>query len=223
MNIAKYIDHTALKPEATLVHIGQLCNEGKDYGFASVCINPSYIVFARQVLSGSLVKVCTVIGFPLGANSTEVKLFEARCALADGADELDMVINIGRLKLGDVQYVKEEIFALAEIAHANGQVLKVIIETGLLNDDEKRLACRLAKDAGADFVKTSSGFSGGGATIADILLMRATVGPDMGIKASGGIGDYLFAKALIDAGATRLGTSKAVTIMQEALTQDMVP
>lgn len=216
MNIAHYIDHTLLRADATPAQIKQLCEEAVQYGFASVCINPTYVSLAKQLLAGTPVKVCTVIGFPLGATTTEGKAMEMDLALDDGADELDMVINIGRLKSGDHKYVMEEIFLLAQFPHCEGKILKVIIENCLLTDDEKRTACLLAKAGNADFVKTSTGFSVGGAVVADVLLMRATVGPDMGVKAAGSIGDYATAKAMIDAGATRIGTSKGVAIVSGA-------
>lgn len=215
-NIASYIDHTLLKPEATPADIKKLCEEAAKYGFASVCVNPSYVSLARQLLEKTSVKVCAVIGFPLGATSSLAKVIEADLALEDGADELDMVINIGRLKSGDHEYVKGEISALVFVAHECGKILKVIIETALLTDNEKRAACLLAKEAGADFVKTSTGFSKGGAIIVDVLLMRSIVGPAMGVKASGGIADYATAKAMIDAGATRIGTSKGIAIVSGA-------
>ncbi len=211
--IADYIDHTLLKPEATPQQIKKLCEEAVIHNFASVCVNPTYVTLAAKLLQSSEVAVCTVIGFPLGANTTAVKIFEAMEAMKEGADELDMVINIGHLKSGGEKYVEVEIKMLADVVHAQKKILKVIIETVLLTDEEKRLACMLAKLARADFVKTSTGFSGGGATVADIMLMRSVVGPDMGIKASGGIADYAQAKALIDAGATRLGTSKGMAIV----------
>jgi len=212
MDIASYIDHTLLKPEATPAQIETLCNEAREYHFASVCINPSYVLFAKELLKESTVKVCTVIGFPLGATSTTAKIKEAETALLDGAQELDMVINIGRLKSGDDIYVKREISLLAECAHNANAILKVIIETVLLTDEEKRKACQLAKDAGADFVKTSTGFAGGGATVEDVRLMREVVGLSMGVKASGGISDIEKAEAMIAAGATRLGASNGVAI-----------
>jgi len=224
MNIVAYIDHTLLKPEATPAQITQLCKEAAQYGFASVCVNPSYVPLARELLRGSSVKVCTVIGYPLGATSTAAKLAEMKFALTDGAEELDMVIHIGRLKSGepgDLEYVQQEIFELALRAHAGGAILKVIIETGLLTDDEKRTACRLAKDARADFVKTTTGFSYTGTTVqgatpAVVMLMRAAVGPDMGIKATGGVSDYTSAVAMIKAGATRLGASRSIALVNGA-------
>lgn len=219
-NIASYIDHTLLKPEATPDQITALCEEAKQYHFASVCINPSYVALAAGLLRGSGVKVCTVIGFPLGATSTAAKLCEASAALEDGATELDVVINIGRLKSGDTAYVKDEIEQLARLAHDSGAILKVIIETALLSSqngqDERVLACQLAKGAGADFVKTSTGFARGGATILDVEIMRNAVGPDMGVKASGGISTYADAEFMINAGATRIGTSKSIAIVNGA-------
>jgi len=214
MDIAKYIDHTLLRPEATSAQITQLCIEAKRYGFASVCVNPSYVALAANLLYGQPVKVCSVVGFPLGATSTVIKVAEASAALASGAQELDMVINIGMLKSGDHFYVENEIARIVTLAHQSGAIVKVIIETALLSDDEKRIACTRAQAAGADFVKTSTGFSSGGATVADIKLMRAIAGPLMGVKASGGISDYATAKAMIDAGATRIGTSKGIAIVQ---------
>lgn len=212
MNLAHYIDHTLLKPEATPADVKRLCEEAIKYGFASVCINPLYVSLAKQLLAKSPVKVCTVIGFPLGASTIITKAIELDQALEEGADEFDMVISIGHLKSGDPEYVKDEICTLAEIAHAYGKILKAIIETALLTDAEKHLACLLAQEAGADFVKTSTG-TRGGALVADVLLMRNTVGPEMGIKASGGISDYIQALLLIEAGATRIGTSKGPAIM----------
>jgi deoxyribose-phosphate aldolase len=216
MHIAKYIDHTLLKPEATPAQVVQLCSEAKRYEFASVCVNPSYVVLATHLLHGQQVKICTVIGFPLGMTKTVIKVAEASAALAAGAQELDMVINVGMLKAGEQFYVENEIASIVALAHKEGAIVKVIIETALLSDDEKRLACTLARSAGADFVKTSTGFSGGGATVDDVKLMRATVGPLMGVKASGGISDYVTAQAMIDAGATRIGTSKGVAIVKGA-------
>lgn len=212
-NIAAYIDHTALKPEVTPRDIEKLCAEALQYGFASVCVNSSNISLAKKLLDGSMVKVCTVVGFPLGAMSTKAKCSEARFALEDGAEELDMVINIGRLKYGDHNYVRDEIAELAQLAHIHKAILKVIIETALLTDEEKKTACILAKEAKADFVKTSTGFGGGGATLEDVRLMHNAVGPSLGVKASGGIKDYASAVAFIAAGATRIGTSHGVAIV----------
>jgi deoxyribose-phosphate aldolase len=214
--VALYIDHTLLKPEATRDDILKICEEGARYGFASVCINPIWVKEAACALRGSGVKVCTVIGFPLGANNPDTKAYEARRAIFDGASELDMVINIGALKSGDDDLVLRDIKGVVEVAHDAGALCKVIIETALLTDEEKIKACLLSKQAGADFVKTSTGFSKGGATVADIALMRRTVGGEMGVKASGGVKDLQQAKEMIQAGATRIGASVGVKIFQEA-------
>ncbi|MBN1230803.1 MAG: deoxyribose-phosphate aldolase [Anaerolineales bacterium] len=208
------IDHTLLKPDATKDQIAQLCYEAKKYGFASVCVNPTHVALCSELLQGTPVKVCTVIGFPLGASSTEVKVFETQTAIKDGAREIDMVINIGALKAGDGTLVARDIAEVVYMAHSHGAILKVIIETALLNNDEKVTACLLAKEAGADFVKTSTGFSGGGATVEDIALMRRVVGPGIGVKASGGVRSFEDAKNLVAAGATRLGASAGVKIVQ---------
>ncbi|MEW6208002.1 MAG: deoxyribose-phosphate aldolase [Acidobacteriota bacterium] len=215
--MALYIDHTLLKPDATRDEILKLCEEGARYGFASVCINPVWVREAACALRGSGVKVCTVIGFPLGANAPDTKAYEARRALFDGASELDMVINIGALKSGDYALVRRDIAGVVEVAREAGSMVKVIIETALLTDEEKIKACEIARDAGADFVKTSTGFSKGGATAADIALMRKTVGSLMGVKASGGVKDLKQAQEMIRAGATRIGASVGVKIVQEAL------
>ncbi|MGY3724325.1 deoxyribose-phosphate aldolase [Granulicatella balaenopterae] len=210
--LSKYIDHTLLKPQATKEQILALCEEAKKYDFKSVCVNPFWVATAKKALEGSDVLVCTVIGFPLGANTAEVKAFETKEAIAQGAGEVDMVINVGALKSNDLQTVKEDIKAV--VNEAKGKATsKVIIETCLLTDEEKVTACELAKEAGADFVKTSTGFSTGGATVEDIALMRKTVGPDMGVKASGGVRSYEDAMAMIEAGATRLGASSGVAIV----------
>lgn len=211
MKYNKLIDHTLLKQEAKPEQIISLCNEAKEYDFMSVCVNPAYVPLAAECLAGSDVKVCTVIGFPLGMNLPKTKVDEARTAINEGADEIDMVINVGMLKAGEDNYVKEEIKLLKEVA--GDRVLKVIIETCLLTDEEKVRACTLAKDAGADFVKTSTGFSTGGATAHDIKLMRETVGPDMGVKASGGIRTHEDLLAMVEAGATRIGTSNGTKII----------
>lgn len=208
--IRTYIDHTLLKPDATPEQIRRLCTEADENGFASVCVNPAYVPLAAELLKDSAVNVCTVIGFPLGMNATAIKAAEARQAVQDGADELDMVIQIGQLKSGNLAYVEEDIRAVVEAG--GGKLVKVIIETALLTDAEKVTACQLAQRAGADFVKTCTGFSGGAASVHDIALMRKTVGPDMGVKASGGVRDYASAVALIEAGATRIGTSSGVAI-----------
>ncbi len=214
--VALYIDHTLLKPEATHDEVIKLCEEGAQYGFASVCLNPVWVREAACVLRGSGVKVCTVIGFPLGANNSDTKAYEARRAIFDGATELDMVINVGALKSGSDEWVQRDIASVVEVAHDAGCLAKVILETALLTDEEKIKACVLSKQAGADFVKTSTGFSKGGATAADIALMRSAVGGHMGVKASGGVKDYHQAQAMIRAGATRIGASVGVKIVQEA-------
>jgi deoxyribose-phosphate aldolase len=213
-SIAGMIDHTLLKPDATPDKIAALCAEALQYHFASVCVNPTNVRQCAQLLKDSTVKVCTVIGFPLGANITQVKVFEAMSAIVDGAAEVDMVINIGALKSGNRSLVKSDIEAVTTASHQAGAITKVIIETALLTDDEKVTACLLAKDAGADFVKTSTGFSGGGANVHDIELMRKTVGPKMGVKASGGVHDLQEARALVTAGATRIGASAGVKIVE---------
>ena len=214
MEYNKYIDHTLLKAEATSKDIEKLCKEARKYKFMSVCVNPSFIPLCKELLKGSEVKICTVVGFPLGMMSAASKAFETKQALLEGADEIDMVINIGRLKEGNLDYVKQEIASLKAICKEH--VLKVIIETCLLTDEEKVTACKLAKEAGADFVKTSTGFSKWGAKKEDIQLMRKAVGPEMGVKASGGISNFEEMKQMIDAGATRIGTSRGVTLMEEA-------
>jgi deoxyribose-phosphate aldolase len=213
-SLAGMIDHTLLKPDATPAMITQLCDEARKYHFASVCVNPTHVKLCAGLLHGSNVKVCTVIGFPLGANTSDVKAYEARNAIENGADEIDMVINIGALKAGNTELVGADIRAVVEAGHAGKALVKVIIETALLTDDEKVTACQLAKKAGADFVKTSTGFSGGGATVADIALMRKTVGPTMGVKASGGVHNHEEAEALVAAGATRIGASAGIKIIQ---------
>lgn len=213
MEIAKYIDHTLLKPDATKDEIEKLCEEAKEFGFASVCVNPAWVSYARELLQKTDVKVCTVIGFPLGATTTETKRMETEQAIQNGAAEVDMVMNIGALKSGDQLTVENDIEAVVHAAKEKALV-KVIIETCLLTDDEKVIACQLAKKAGADYVKTSTGFSTGGATVEDIKLMRKTVGPDLGVKASGGIRTREDALAMINAGATRIGASAGVAIVK---------
>lgn len=210
--LAHFIDHTLLKPTATDEQVAEICRQARTYQFASVCINPAYIPLTAKMLAGSGVKVCTVIGFPLGSTSTETKAFETRDAVAKGADEIDMVIHIGKLKSGDFEYVCNDIRAVVQ--SAQGRVVKVIIETSLLTDDEKVAACILAKAAGAQFVKTSTGFGGGGATPEDIALMRRIVGKELGVKASGGVKDCESAEKLIAAGASRLGASASVEIVE---------
>jgi len=218
--VARLIDHTLLKPEATPEQILQLCAEAREYHFASVCVNPIYVPLCAQELRDvDDVAVCTVIGFPLGANLPEVKAFEAERAIADGARELDMVLRVGALKAGDRDALRRDIAAVVDTAHAHGALCKVILETALLTDEEKVLACQVAQEVGADFVKTSTGFSSGGATVEDVALMRRTVGPQMGVKASGGIRTYAALRAMVEAGATRIGASAGVRIMQELLGQ----
>jgi deoxyribose-phosphate aldolase len=215
MNLEKYIDHTILKPEADEAAVIKLCKEAKEYGFASVCVNPYYTKLVHEELKGSGVKTCVVIGFPLGANTKAVKAFETKEAMENGAEEVDMVINIGALKDKKYTVVKKDIEAVTKVAKGKA-IVKVIIETCLLTDEEKVRACTIAKEAGADFVKTSTGFSTGGATIKDVQLMRETVGDDIGVKASGGIRDYNTAKAMIEAGANRIGASAGITIIEES-------
>jgi deoxyribose-phosphate aldolase len=215
--IAHIIDHTLLAPDATPAQIDQLCRESLQYGFAAVCINPVYVKRAAEQMRGSEVKVCTVIGFPLGAITTEEKVYETRQALVDGATEVDMVINIGALKGGDEALVERDIASVVKTAHHGGALCKVIIETALLSDEEKVRACRLSKEASADFVKTSTGFSKGGATVEDVTLMRQTVGPTMGVKAAGGIKTLEDAQRMIVAGATRIGASAGVRIVRAVL------
>jgi deoxyribose-phosphate aldolase len=214
--VAAYIDHTLLKPDATAKEIVQLCREAAEWKFATVCVNPTWVALAAQRLGGSGVGVCSVVGFPLGATTPDVKQFEARRAIFDGAGEIDMVINVGALKSGDVRLVTEDIRGVVAACHACGAGSKVIIETALLTDEEKVTACTLAKAAGADFVKTSTGFGPGGATAADIALMRRVVGDEMGVKASGGVRDLEQVKAMVVAGATRIGASAGVRIVKES-------
>jgi deoxyribose-phosphate aldolase len=212
--LAGMIDHTLLKPDATADKIAQLCFEAKKYHFATVCVNPTNVKLCADLLKGSDVKVCTVVGFPLGATSTEVKVFETQNALQNGATEIDMVINIGALKAGDNELVARDIREVVKTAHAASALVKVIIEAALLTDEEKVVACLFAKEAGADYVKTSTGFSSGGATVHDVALMRKTVGPELGIKAAGGIHSHEEAEQLIAAGATRIGASAGIKIIQ---------
>lgn len=211
MKLNKFIDHTLLKPDATAQQIEQLCREAIQYDFFAVCVNPCWVAKAKGLLKGSSVKVCSVIGFPLGANTSEIKVAETRRALADGADEIDMVLHLGALKAGEKDVVREDIAAV--VAAAEGRPVKLILETCLLTQDQKKEACRLALEAGAAFVKTSTGFSTGGATVEDVTLMRQEVGDRCGVKASGGIKDRQSAVAMIEAGATRLGTSSGVAIL----------
>ncbi len=211
MNIAKYIDHSILKPIAQRKDIEKLCNEAKEYSFASVCVNPCWVAYASELLKGSSVKVCTVIGFPLGANDSVVKAFEAKHAIEQGASEVDMVINIGALKAGEYDLVKKDIQAVREASA--GKILKVIIETSYLTDEEKQRVCKICAEVGADFVKTSTGFSDGGATTQDVALMAASAGSKVKVKASGGIRTREDALKMIEAGASRLGTSSGIKIV----------
>ena len=215
MKLNKYIDHTLLKQDATLEQIDSLLSEARDYDFASVCINPCWVAHAKSGLENTDVKVCTVVGFPLGATTSAVKAFETKEAIQNGADEIDMVINVGALKSGNATLVESDIRVVVEAS--DDKLVKVIIEACLLTNDEKVLACQLAQKAGADFVKTSTGFSTGGATLADVKLMRQTVGPDMGVKAAGGARSYADAVAFVEAGATRIGTSAGVAILKGEL------
>ena len=212
--IAEMIDHTILKPEATKSEIEQLCKEAMEYKFAAVCVNPYYVSYCKEVLKDSNVKVATVIGFPLGANTKELKAFEALDAVNNGADEIDMVINIGALKDKDYEVVKNDIKLVVDIAKDKA-IVKVIIETSLLTDEEKVKACEIAMEAGADFVKTSTGFSTGGANVEDVKLMKSVVGDKLEVKASGGVRDLDAANKMILAGATRLGTSSGINILKE--------
>ncbi len=211
MDITKYIDHTILKPIAQRKDIEQLCKEAKEYNFASVCVNPCWVSYASKLLKGSDVKVCTVIGFPLGANVSAVKAFEAKTAIEQGASEVDMVINIGALKAGEYDIVKQDIQAVREASA--GKVLKVIIETSYLTDEEKKKVCQICGEVGADFVKTSTGFSDGGATAHDVTLMAQAAGSKVKVKASGGIRTREDALKMIEAGASRLGTSSGIKIV----------
>lgn len=213
MELAHYIDHTALKPETTAADIDQLCQEAEQYRFASVCVNPAWVKRAAVNLRGSSVKVCSVIGFPLGATTPEIKALETRRAIRDGAREVDMVVNIGALKSGDHDTVLTDIAKVVDSAHEAGAIVKVILETALLTDEEKVIASSLAKKAKADFVKTSTGFSTGGATVYDVALMRETVGPDMGVKAAGGVRTKSDVEDMLAAGATRIGASAGVQIV----------
>lgn len=215
MNIASKIDHTLLKADAHKDSIVKLCEEAMEYEFATVCINPYYVSLCSKLLKNSNVKVATVIGFPLGANTSQVKAFETKDAIKNGAREIDMVINIGALKNKEYDRVLEDIEEVVKAAK-DGAIVKVIIETALLTDEEKIKACELSKKAGADYVKTSTGFSTAGATISDVKLMKSVVGQDMGVKASGGIRDFETAKAMIEAGANRLGTSSGIKIIEDS-------
>ncbi len=211
--IAALIDHTILKPEATKTDIETLCQQALEFQFASVCVNPAWVGLVHSIVRNSNVKTCSVVGFPLGANRTSTKVYETQCALEEGANEIDMVINVGALRSGDSKLVGGEIEHLAKVSHLSGAILKVILETCLLTDEQKVEVCKLSKDAGADFVKTSTGFSTGGATESDVALMRATVGERIGVKASGGVRTLEALLKMVKAGATRIGTSSGVQIV----------
>ena len=213
-NIASYIDHTLLKPEASEADVLKVCAEAVDYKFKSVCVNPVWVKTVTKALKGSGVLTCSVIGFPLGATPSDVKAFEARGAVLDGADEIDMVINMASARANDKGALVDDIRAVSEVVHAGEAILKVIIETSMLSDEQKVIACEAAVEAGADFVKTSTGFNGGGATVEDVALMRKTVGPDLGVKASGGVRSLADAQAMIAAGATRIGASSGIAIVK---------
>ena len=219
MELAKYIDHTLLKADATQEQIEKLCQEAAEFHFKSVCINPTYVSLAKELLKDSESLVCTVIGFPLGANTTEVKVFEAQQAVKDGADEIDMVINIAKVKDRDWEYVLNDIQQVVQAVDAK-ITTKVIIETALLTDEEIANVSQIVKESGADFVKTSTGFSTGGATVKDVKLMREAVGPDFDIKASGGVSNYEEAIEMIEAGATRIGASKGIAIVSGVTTEE---
>lgn len=214
MRIQKFIDHTLLKPQASEEQVKKVCDEAREYGFYCVCVNPYYTAFVRKALEGTNVKTCVVVGFPLGATTKEVKVFETNQAIENGAQEIDMVINIGALKDKKYDVVKDDIQGIVDAAKGRAFV-KVIIETCLLNEEEKIKACQIAKEVGADFVKTSTGFSTGGATIEDVKLMREIVGNNMGVKASGGIRTREDAETIIKAGASRIGASASITIVEE--------
>ena len=212
--IASYIDHTLLKPEASEADVLKVCAEAVEYKFKSVCVNPAWVKTVKNALKGSGVLTCSVVGFPLGATPSDVKAFEARGAVLDGADEVDMVINIAAARANDKGALVEDIAKVAEAVHGGEAILKVIIETSLLSDEQKVIACEAAVEAGADFVKTSTGFNGGGATAEDVALMRKAVGPDLGVKASGGVRSLADAQAMIAAGATRIGASSGIAIVK---------
>jgi deoxyribose-phosphate aldolase len=212
--IAALIDHTILKPEATRDEVVKICREARQYGFASVCVNPYWVPLVRAELAGSAVKVCTVVGFPLGATSTEAKVAETAAAVRVGAEEIDMVINVGALRSGDLDAVRQDIRRVVETAHEAGAIVKTILETALLDDAQKTAACKLAQQAGADFVKTSTGFSTAGATAHDVALMRGVVGPGMGVKAAGGIRTLSDLRTMTAAGATRIGASASIKIVE---------
>ncbi|HSU30475.1 MAG TPA: deoxyribose-phosphate aldolase [Bryobacteraceae bacterium] len=222
-SIPSLIDHTLLRPDAAEGEIARLCQEARDFGFVSVCVNPCWVPLAAKALRDGYSRVCTVVGFPLGASQEKVKLAEARQALEEGAAELDMVLNIGALRSGFTARVRDEIAVLAETAHGEGAILKVILETCLLTRDEKLAACEAAAEAQADFVKTSTGFSTAGATIDDIQLMREAVGSSMGVKASGGVRTWAALQGMVRAGANRIGTSSGVSILREISQTSLAP
>jgi deoxyribose-phosphate aldolase len=215
-SIAALIDHTLLKPEATAADIRKVCEEARKYGFASVCVNPYWVSVVAHELAGSPVKVCSVVGFPLGASATSSKVDETQIAVKEGAEEIDMVLNIGELRAGNHRVVEDDIRAVVSAAHATGAIVKVILENCLLDEPQKVAACRLAKNAQADFVKTSTGFSTGGATVEDVALMRREVGPHMGVKASGGVRTLEDLQKMVAAGASRIGASASVKIIEAA-------
>ena len=215
--LAKMIDHTLLKADATVTQINKLCQEALDYGFGAVCVNGYWVKHCKRVLGGSQVKTCGVVGFPMGAMATKTKISETKRAVKDGAVEVDMVMNIGELKAGNLAAVARDIQGVVMAAHAGGAIVKVIIETCLLTEDEKVTACLLVKEAGADFVKTSTGLSTGGATVEDVALMRGVVGPEMGVKAAGGIRTYEDTVRMVAAGANRIGSSGGIQIVEEEL------
>ena len=221
--IARAIDHTLLKPEATRAQIERLCAEAREHGFATVCVNPTWVPLCADLLRGSETRVCTVVGFPLGATFPEVKAFEAARTVAEGACEVDMVLNVGALKSGDYRLCERDVAAVVEASHRGGAIVKVIIEAALLTDDEKVKACVVSQAAGAEFVKTSTGFGPGGATAADVALMRRVVGPEMGVKAAGGVRDLKSAQAMLEAGADRIGASVGVKIVQESRGATVTP
>lgn len=223
LEMASKIDHTLLKPEATREEVSQLCFEARKYSFASVCVNPTHVKLCKSLLRGTSVKVCTVIGFPLGANTPEVKIYETRQAIEEGAEEVDMVINIGGLKDKNYELIARDIRGVVKEAHSHDVLVKVIIETALLTDEEKKIACLLVKEAGADFVKTSTGFSKGGATVEDVALMRRTVGPLLGVKAAGGVHSREDFEKMVSAGATRIGASAGVKIVKGDNASQPVP
>ena len=216
-SIAALIDHTILKPETTEADVRRICVEAKQHGFASVCVNPYWVSFVAKQLAGTSVKVCSVVGFPLGANTTAMKVAETQGAIRDGATEIDMVLNVGELRAGNLDAVEKDIRAVVDAAHAGAAIVKVILETCLLDDAQKLAACKISMAAGAEFVKTSTGFNSGGATVHDIALMRAAVGPTAGVKASGGIRTLADLQAMVAAGATRIGASASVKILEESL------